>query len=131
VRGGNHDGDGCVGDSQVRTVLPGGDGGRRRQGRPQAVQRVRVRTHHPPARPGAGQRQAHLRDTIELWDLPITKGLQERIHEFERLDRDIRLEPFLAALVALGRAFKIVDSKLVNPSNEHWERSFALFELLL
>jgi hypothetical protein len=77
------------------------------------------------------KRQGHLRDTIELWDLPITKGLQERIHEFERLDRDIRLEPFLAALVALGRAFKIVDSKLVNPSNEHWERSFALFELLL
>jgi hypothetical protein len=36
--------------------------------------------------------KGHLRDTIELWDLPITKG-QERIHEIECLDRDIRLEP--------------------------------------
>jgi Domain of unknown function (DUF1931) len=86
--------------------------------------------------------KANLRDTIELWVLPITKGLQERIHEFERLDRDIGLEPFPAELVAhppldvtlsdetharlpsvagglsvaLGRAFKIVDPKLVNPS---------------
>jgi uncharacterized protein DUF1931 len=130
---------------------------RPREGRPEAVQWVRVRADHRPAHPGAGHAKANLRDTIEFWDLPITKGLQERIHEFEVLDRDIGLEPFLAELVAhpqldvtlseetdarppsvagglsvaLGHSFKIIDPKLVNPSSGHWERTFALFELLL
>jgi hypothetical protein len=106
---------------------------------------------------GQANAKANLRDTIEYSDLPITKGLQERIHEFEQLERDIGLEPALAELVgdpqldvtlseetgarlpwvagglctALGHSFKIIDPKLVNPSSEHWERSYALFELLL
>jgi hypothetical protein len=106
---------------------------------------------------GQANAKANLRDTIEFWDLPITKGLQERIHEFENVDRDIGLEPFLAELVAhpqldvtlseetdarlpsvagglsvaLGRSFKVIDPKLANPSSEHWERSFRLFELLM
>jgi hypothetical protein len=106
---------------------------------------------------GQANAKANLRDTIEFWDLPITKGLQERIHEFEHLDRDIGLEPFLAELVAhpqldlalsedadarlpsvagglsvaLGRSFRIVDPKLRNPSSENWGRAFALFDLLL
>ena len=101
--------------------------------------------------------QANLRDVIEPWDLPITKGLQECIHEFETLDHDIELEPFLGDLaarpqldvalsdetqarlpavagglgVALARSFKIIDPKLVNPSGEHWDRAFRLFELLM
>ena len=101
--------------------------------------------------------EANLRDTIEYWDLPITKGLQERIQEFDHLDRDIGLEPSLVELVthplldvtlseetearlpsvagglctALGRTFTVIDPKLANPSSEHWERSYALFELLL
>jgi hypothetical protein len=101
--------------------------------------------------------KANLRDTIEYWDLPITKGIQERIHEFEHVDRDIGLEPVLAELVAhpqldvalsdeadarlpsvaggltvaLARTFKIVDPKLVNPASEQWGRAFALFDLLL
>ena len=33
--------------------------------------------------------KANLRDTIEPWDLPITKGVQERIHEFEKLDDEM------------------------------------------
>jgi hypothetical protein len=37
--------------------------------------------------------KANLRDVIEPSDLPITRGLQERIHEFEKLDQDIELEP--------------------------------------
>ena len=106
---------------------------------------------------GQANAKANFRDTIEYWDLPITKGLQERIHEFEHLDRDIGLEPFLAELVAhpqldvtlseeaegrlpsvagglgvaLGRSFKVIDPKLANPLGEHWERTFTLFELLL
>jgi hypothetical protein len=33
--------------------------------------------------------------------------------------------------VALARSFKIIDPKMVNPSSDHWERAFRLFELLL
>jgi len=42
-------------------------------------------------------RPRELRDTIEPWDLPITKGVQERIHEFEKLDDDITLPLFRPA----------------------------------
>jgi hypothetical protein len=101
--------------------------------------------------------KANLRDTIEPWDLPIPKGLQERIHEFEKLDHEIEVEPFLEDLVArpqldvtlteetiarlpnvagglsvaLARSFKIIDPKLENPSSGHWDQAFALFELLM
>jgi hypothetical protein len=101
--------------------------------------------------------RANGRDVIEPWDLPIPKGLQERIHEFERLDEELELEPFLADLaarpqldialgdetverlpalaggasVALARSFKVVDPKTANPSSAHWERAFRLFELLM
>jgi hypothetical protein len=100
--------------------------------------------------------EANGRDVIEPWDLPIPKGLQERIHEFERLDEDVDLAPFLADLsarpqldlaiadetaeefpkvagafsLALARAFKLIDPKVVNPSSEHWERASELFELV-
>ena len=100
---------------------------------------------------------ANGRDVIEPQDLPIPKGLQERIHEFERLDEDVDLDPFLADLaarpqldlaivdetveklpkvagafsLALARAFKLFDPKVANPSSEHWERAFRLFELLM
>jgi len=101
--------------------------------------------------------RANVRDVIEPWDLPIPKGLQERIHEFERLDDELQLEPFLADLaarpqldvaigdetlerlpsvaggasVALARCFKIIDPKTANPSSAHWERAFRLFDLLM
>jgi hypothetical protein len=32
---------------------------------------------------------------MEPFDLPITKGLQERIHEFAKLDEEIELGPIL------------------------------------
>jgi Domain of unknown function (DUF1931) len=35
---------------------------------------------------------------LEPFDLPITKGLQECIHEFERLDEEIELRPILDRL---------------------------------
>ena len=100
---------------------------------------------------------ANGRDVIEPWDLPIPKGLQERIHEFERIDEELGLEPFVADLaarpqldvtigddamnvlpgvagglcVALAHCMKVVDTKLVNPSSTHWERTFRIFELLM
>jgi hypothetical protein len=101
--------------------------------------------------------KANARDIILPWDLPITKGLQERIHEFVRLDEQIEIAPILDAIaarpvldlayneetlarlpevagglsVALARCFKIIDPQLKNPQTQHWERSFRLFDLLL
>jgi hypothetical protein len=101
--------------------------------------------------------KAEGRDIIEPWDLPITKGLQECIQQFEKLDETLELEPILARLaeapqfdvalseetngrlplvagglsVGLARLFTIIDPKIVNPSSEHWERAFQVGHLLL
>jgi hypothetical protein len=101
--------------------------------------------------------KANVRDVVQPWDLPITKGLQERIHEFRKLDTDIELEPILEQLeqvppldlalsdeteeelpmvigglsVALAKTFKLIDPGLKEPHSVHWERSFRLFDLLL
>jgi len=71
-------------------------------------------------------------------DLPITKGLQENIHAFRRLDDRLELEPILQGLaqlpavvgglsVALARSFKIVDPTLRHPQTQQWDMAFALF----
>jgi small-conductance mechanosensitive channel len=104
-----------------------------------------------------GTAKANDRDIIEPRDLPITKGLQERIHEFRPLDEVGELAPILEQLatwppldvtvseetearlpgvvgglsVGLARTFKIVDPDTGNPSSEDWERAFRLFSLLL
>lgn len=106
---------------------------------------------------GQAAAKANDRVTIEPFDLPITKGLQERIHEFQRLDEQIELKPILdhlAALppldlaysqettarfseiaggisVALAHTFKIIDPELKNPQTEHWQRAQHIFDLLL
>jgi hypothetical protein len=106
---------------------------------------------------GEANAKANIRDIIEPWDLPITKGLQERVHEFRKLDGDIELEPVLDRVatwppmelelseetrtllpeiagglsVALARLFTVLDTKLRNPATEHWERAFQAFDLLL
>lgn len=101
---------------------------------------------------------ANGRDIVQLHDLPITRGLQQCIHEFERrIDPEIELGPILEQLatlppldlaladqtearipgvagglsVALARAFTIIDPKMHNPSSEDWERAFRTFDLLL
>jgi hypothetical protein len=107
---------------------------------------------------GQAAASANGRDIVEEWDLPITKGLQESIHAFEKLDVDIGLEPILdrktprpgdldrpfsvetdarlpaiagGLSVALARAFKIMDPELKHPVTEHWERAFQIFGQLL
>ena len=106
---------------------------------------------------GQAAAKANNRVTIEPFDLPITKGLQERIHEFRNIDEQIELRSILdhlasrppldlayteetearfpeiagAISVALARTFKIIDPKLKNPQTEHGERSQRLFNLLL
>ncbi|MGY1961875.1 DUF1931 family protein [Nocardia gipuzkoensis] len=49
---------------------------------------------------GKASAKANLRDVIEPWDLPITKGLQESIHRFEKLDQEIELQSVLDQLTA-------------------------------
>ena len=97
------------------------------------------------------------RNVIEPFDVPITKGLQESIHEFKKIDEQIELQPILDHLtarppldlaygedtestlpavigglsVALARAFKIMDSDLKNPQTEHWQRCFRILDLLM
>lgn len=101
--------------------------------------------------------KANGRDIIQPFDLPITKGLQERVHEFRLLDQDVELQPVLDDVIALppldlacaadtearlpeiagglslalARTFKIIDPDLKNPQSEHWERSFSIFDQLL
>jgi hypothetical protein len=97
------------------------------------------------------------RDIIAPQDLPITKGVQERMREFDKLDeaeeirellrQSVRRPPadvtfseeteqllpelFGGLSVALARSFRVIDSKLTNPSTEHWARAFEVFRLVL
>jgi uncharacterized protein DUF1931 len=96
------------------------------------------------------------RDVIAPQDLPITKGLRERMYEFDDLDvadeirellrRTVRRPPdvtfgeeteevlidvFGGISVALARSFRVVDPRVTNPSSEHWDRAFTLFRLLI
>jgi len=101
--------------------------------------------------------KANGRDVIEPHDLPITKGLQERIHEFRRIDEQIELQPILDQLaarppldlayseetearfpeiaggisVALAHSFKVIDPDLKNPQTKHWKCVLRIFDLLL
>jgi hypothetical protein len=106
---------------------------------------------------GQATAKANARDVIEPWDLPVTKGLQERVHEFERMDEEVELRPILEQLaalppldlayseetearlpglvgglsLALARTFNVLDPRLKNPQTGHWERAFRIFDLLL
>jgi hypothetical protein len=97
------------------------------------------------------------RDVVVAQDLPITKGVQERMREFDKLEEaeeirellrqavrqppgDVtfaedteRLLPelFGGLSIALARSFRVVDPKVSTPSTEHWDRVFALFRLVL
>jgi hypothetical protein len=101
--------------------------------------------------------RANGRDVIEPWDLPITKGLQETIHDFRGMDEAAEVPTMLEQIVAippqelayseetegrlpeiagglslaLARAFKIIEPRLKNPQTEHWERAYRVFDLLL
>jgi len=106
---------------------------------------------------GRDTAKANLRDVIQPWDLPLTRGLQDSMHEFERLAEEIELEPVLEAVaarpsldatlgedtqarlpvifggisVALARTFKLIDADKKAVRNHDWERTFRLFRLLV
>jgi hypothetical protein len=106
---------------------------------------------------GEAAATANGRDVIQPHDLPITKGLQECIHAWKRLDAEIDLQPTFDDLatrppldlacsdetnaelpriiggvsVALARAFRIIEPDLKNPQTRHWEQAMGVFNLLL
>ncbi|GAA2307318.1 DUF1931 family protein [Actinomadura luteofluorescens] len=106
---------------------------------------------------GQARAKANGRDIIEPFDLPITKGLQECIHRFRRLDEEIEVEPILELLArrppldiavrdvtderlpeiagglsyALAQTFRIVFPDRRNPQTTQWERVQRMFDLLL
>jgi hypothetical protein len=97
------------------------------------------------------------RITVEPRDLPITKGLQESTHAFEKLDLDIGLERILDKTVPEPQIdlpyseetearlpgnrrwieprprphLKIIDPEVKHPATQMWERAFEVFNLLL
>jgi hypothetical protein len=99
----------------------------------------------------------HGRDIMLPMDLPITKGLQESIHDYRDIDEGIELTDILEDLtklplldleysddlraelpriaggisVALARVFKIMEPRLKNPQTEHWEKAFRIFDQVL
>jgi hypothetical protein len=101
--------------------------------------------------------KANVRDVIDPWDLPLTKGLQDSMHAFERMDEDIEIEPILEDLaarppldvsldddtqarlplifgaisVALARMFRLIDPELKLVHTEEWDRAFQLFRVLV
>lgn len=106
---------------------------------------------------GQAHAKANARDVIQPSDLPVTKGLQESIHAFRRLDEEIKLRPILEELakrppldlavaeeteqalpgiaggltLALARAFTIIEPERRNPQTDQWVMVTALFDLLL
>jgi hypothetical protein len=106
---------------------------------------------------GQAKASANVRDIVEPHDLPITKGLQESMHAFRKMDEEIELAPILQRLatyppldrapsaetearlplvvgglsVALARTFKLIDPEMKNPQTRHWERAFQIFDQLI
>jgi hypothetical protein len=96
------------------------------------------------------------RDVIAPADLPITKGLQERMREFDKFEeaeeirallrQDLRRPPgevtfaadteellpelFGGLSLALARTFRVLEPQLINPGSEQWQRAFVLFRLM-
>ncbi|MFG3441548.1 DUF1931 family protein [Nonomuraea sp. NPDC047897] len=101
--------------------------------------------------------KSNARDIIQIWDLPITKGLQESMHDFRDLDEELDLASILAELaalppldlslseetearlpavsgglsVALARAIRVMEPARKNPGSEEWTRTIRVFDLLL
>jgi hypothetical protein len=107
---------------------------------------------------GEANAKANGRDVIQPSDLPITKGLQESMHAYRRIDDErLDLASILSQLTklppldlaysaqtaaklpeivgglsyALARCFKILYPHLKHPQTQHWGSAYQLFNLLL
>jgi len=106
---------------------------------------------------GQATASANRRDVIEPYDLPITKGFQENIHKFRKMNDEVELKPILDRLatyppldrlpsgetesrlpeivgglgLALAGIMKVVDPELKNPQSRHWESAMRIFDELM
>lgn len=106
---------------------------------------------------GTADAKANGRDIIEPQDLPVTKGLQESIRAFRKLEEGIELRPLLDQLaarpdlgmdaaehtrqrlpdlagglsVALARALRTIARDTRRPSTDQWDEAFEVFDLLI
>ncbi|NMO88307.1 DUF1931 family protein [Actinomycetospora sp. TBRC 11914] len=102
---------------------------------------------------GRNTARSNGRDVIAPQDLPVTKGVQERMREFDELEEadeirrllaetvrrppadvtfaeeteDVLVELFGGLAVALARTFRAVDPEVVDPGTEHWDRVTTIF----
>ena len=101
--------------------------------------------------------KANARDVIEYRDVPVTKGLQESMHQFRALNEEIPVADILASLarlpmmdlsyheglearlpelaggitMSLAKVFRVVDPKLKNPDTAAWEKVEEIYSILL
>lgn len=106
---------------------------------------------------GQAAAKANARDIVEPQDLPVGAGLQQCMHQFDRIDEEIELRPILDSLtsrppltsalseatqarlplvfggitVALARTFRIVDAEVTAVHTEEWQRAFSLLRVLI
>lgn len=97
------------------------------------------------------------RDVVVAQDLPITKGIAERMREFDKLEEAEEIRGLLRQMVrqppgdvtfaeeteqvlpelfgglsvALARLIRVVDPTVSNPSAQHWDRVFTICRLVL
>ncbi len=95
--------------------------------------------------------------SIEWIDVPVTKGLQENIHAFKKMDEALSVSEILDGLsklppmdlpysaeleekipeitggmtVSLAKVFRAVAPKLKNPASGEWETVENIYEILL
>lgn len=101
--------------------------------------------------------KANGRAAIDWIDVPVTKGLQESIHEFKKMDEALSVSDILEHLsklppmdlpyseeleqkipdlaggitVSLAKVFKAVEPKLKNPATAEWEKVEQIYKILL
>ncbi len=101
--------------------------------------------------------KANGRASIEWIDVPITKGLQENIHAFNKMDEALSITEILDGLsklppmdlpysseleekipeitggitVSLAKVFKAIAPKLKNPATAEWETVDKIYAILL
>ncbi len=97
------------------------------------------------------------RDVITEADVPLTRGLQENMQVFRKMDEELPVEDILAHLaklppmdlaigadveemlpalaggmtVSLARVFKAVNPEMKNPQSEDWRQVEEIYGLLL
>ena len=101
--------------------------------------------------------RANGRPVIDFIDVPITKGLQENIQEFRKMDEELSIAEILGSLaklppmdlpyskdlegripeitggitVSLAKIFKVLEPQLKNPGTEEWEKVEQIYQILL